>query len=106
MKKILKNNMSTTIKCQCKDCGSLFEFDYTDIQRREETSMAFLYGSNTFTVRFVVCPVCAYENKFEDIKKDSIKLAMHECNDEYEKYCSEKLSSGSNDSEKEDQKDD
>ena len=106
MKKILKNNMSTPIKCQCKDCGSLFEFDYTDIQRREETSMAFLYGSNTFTVRFVVCPVCAYENKFEDIKKDSIKLAMHECNDEYEKYCSEKLSSGSNDSEKEDQKDD
>ena len=101
MKKILKNNMTKPIKCQCKDCGSLFEFDYTDIQRREETSLALLYGSSTFTVRFVVCPVCAYENKFEDIKKNSIKLALDEWDIACEKLQSEKTSYSSNDSEKE-----
>lgn len=57
--KIIKNTMVDPIEHTCPDCGSIFEFNYQDIQRREETSLGFL--SNTITKRFVVCPVCKCE---------------------------------------------
>ena len=80
--KILKNNLTKPIKYTCDDCGSIFEFDYRDIQRREVTSLA-LFGDTT-SKRFVICPVCAYENEFNNSK--IIKEQFDKAMDVYEEY--------------------
>lgn len=80
--KILKNNLTEPIEYTCGDCGSVFEFDYKDIRRREVTSFG-LFGDVT-SKRFVICPVCAYENEFNNSKviKEKLNAAM----DALEKY--------------------
>lgn len=85
--KILKNNLTEPIKCTCSDCGSIFEFDYRDIQRREEMSFG-LFANNTISKRFVICPVCAYENEYNNSKviKEKLNAAM----DAFEKHSFEK----------------
>ncbi len=78
--------MTEPMECTCKDCGSVFEFDYRDIHRREEFSIALLGG--TISKRFVICPVCAYENEFSNNKITKEKL--NEALNAFEKYSSEK----------------
>lgn len=88
--KILENNLTEPIECTCKDCGSVFEFDYRDIQRREVTTLA-VFG-NTISKRFVVCPVCAYENEYVNNKVYQVKLnkELNQALDALKKYSSEK----------------
>jgi len=65
MVKILKNTMVDPIEKTCKNCGSIFTFNYEDIQRREiESFMGY-----TVTNVYVVCPVCK-NNLFIDTDKD------------------------------------
>ena len=88
--KILKNNMTEPIKCTCKECGSVFEFDYRDIQRREEYSIGLLGG--TVSKRFVICPVCAYENEYNNNRIYQVKLnkEINQAFDALKNYSSEK----------------
>lgn len=52
--KILKNTMIDPIEKTCKNCGSIFTFNYEDIERKEvNTFMGY-----TVTNVYVVCPVC------------------------------------------------
>lgn len=54
MVKILKNTMIDPIEKTCKNCGSIFTFNYEDIQRRE---IGGFIGYPVTDV-YVVCPVC------------------------------------------------
>ena len=69
MVKILKNTMIDPIEKTCKNCGSIFTFNYEDIQRKEiESFMGY-----TVTNVYVVCPVCKSSLfiKDEDCKSKS-----------------------------------
>lgn len=52
--KILKNTMIDPIEKTCKNCGSIFTFNYEDIQRREINSVI----GYPITDVYIVCPVC------------------------------------------------
>ena len=52
--KILKNTMVDPIEKTCKNCRSIFTFNYEDIQRKERDS----FIGYTITDVYVVCPVC------------------------------------------------
>ncbi len=54
MIKIIENNMKEPITITCGECKSTFSFEYTDIQRKEESN---LWGITNIR-RFIVCPVC------------------------------------------------
>lgn len=60
--KILKNTMIDPIEKTCKNCGSIFTFNYEDIQREERN--AFI--GYTITDIYVVCPVCKKNLPIED----------------------------------------
>ena len=57
MIKIIKNNMKEPISITCGECRSTFSFEYTDIQRKEESNLLFPIGITNIK-RFIVCPVC------------------------------------------------
>ena len=57
MIKIIENNMKEPISITCGECKSIISFDYTDIQRREESDFLFPTGITKIR-RFIVCPVC------------------------------------------------
>ena len=88
--KILKNNLTEPIKCTCKDCGSIFEFDYRDIRRREVTSLALL--GDVISKRFVVCPIRAYENEYvyNKIYQAKLNKELNQALDALKNYSSEK----------------
>jgi len=52
--KNIKNTMVDPIEKTCKNCGSIFTFNYEDIQRKERDS----FIGYTMTDIYVVCPVC------------------------------------------------
>lgn len=56
--KIISNSMTDPIKCECPNCASVFTYTYEDIQRREENNLLGTF----YTRRFVICPVCKYDN--------------------------------------------
>lgn len=60
--KIIKNTLEDPIRCTCNECQSIFEFNYKDIQRRENT----LFFGHTEVKRFIICPVCGYENNYSN----------------------------------------
>ena len=53
--KIIKNTMEEPIEKECRNCGSIFEYNYQDIQRIEQFN--FL-GVKISEDRVLVCPVC------------------------------------------------
>lgn len=57
MIKIIENNMKEPISITCGECKSTFSFEYTDIQRREESNLLFPMEITNIR-RFIVCPVC------------------------------------------------
>lgn len=57
MIKIIENNMKEPITITCGECKSIIRFEYTDIQRKEESNLLFPIGI-TKTIRYIVCPVC------------------------------------------------
>lgn len=57
MIKIIENKMKEPTLITCGECKSTFSFEYTDIQRKEESNLLFPMGI-TKIIRFVVCPVC------------------------------------------------
>lgn len=57
MIKIIENKMKEPITITCGECHSVISFEYTDIQRREESNLLFPTGI-TKVIRFIVCPVC------------------------------------------------
>lgn len=57
MIKIIENNMKEPISITCGECKSTFSFEYTDIQRMEESNLLFPMGITNIR-RFIVCPVC------------------------------------------------
>ena len=57
MIKIIENNMKEPITITCGECNSIIRFEYTDIQRREESDFLFPTGITKIR-RFIVCPVC------------------------------------------------
>ena len=72
MIKIIKNTMVDPIQKECDICKSLFEYNYQDIQRKEESG---IFGI-TLIKRFIVCPVCKseievkYEKVIEETKNE------------------------------------
>ena len=54
--KIIKNTMTEPIEMACPVCGSVFSYNYEDIQRKHNGS--FLASVYDNTIRFIVCPVC------------------------------------------------
>lgn len=58
MKVIVDKLAGTHLQCECQDCGSRFEYESKDIQRREDMSLCFI---GPVVKRFVICPVCKYE---------------------------------------------
>lgn len=61
---IIKNTMEEPIEMECENCKSVFEYNYQDIQVRERNS---LFGFES-RVRFVRCPVCKFDNLFDQAK--------------------------------------
>ena len=57
MIKIIENNMKEPISITCGECKSIFSFEYTDIQRKEESDLLFPIGITKIR-RFIICPVC------------------------------------------------
>lgn len=57
MIKIIENNMKEPILITCGECKSTFSFEYTDIQRKEESNLFIPVGISNIR-RFIVCPVC------------------------------------------------
>lgn len=57
MIKIIENKMKEPISITCGECKSTFSFEYTDIQRKEESNPFFPVGVTNIR-RFIVCPVC------------------------------------------------
>ena len=72
MIKIIKNTMTQPIKIECENCLSIFEFNFSDIQRKD---IPGLFGLPGCSERYVICPVCKIDiqlkkrrNKEEDEK--------------------------------------
>lgn len=57
MIKIIENKINEPILITCGECKSLFSFEYSDIQRKEESNPFFPLGVTNIR-RFIVCPVC------------------------------------------------
>ena len=58
MNVIVDKLAGTHLQCNCQDCGSIFEYESKDIQRREDMSFALI---GPIVKRFIVCPVCKCE---------------------------------------------
>lgn len=81
--------MIEPIKIECKNCKSIFSFNYEDI-RREERNGIF----STQIARFVICPVCKEENPMikievcEETEREDRKRPCESCEFHTEKGCS------------------
>lgn len=62
--KIIKNTMVDSIEMECKNCKSVFEYNYQDIQVRERTG---IFGLE-YRDRFVQCPVCKFDNMLNKVE--------------------------------------
>lgn len=62
--KIIKNTMVEPIEMQCKNCESVFSFNYSDIEAFDRKS---LWGT-IFHERFVTCPVCKIRCYLETVQ--------------------------------------
>lgn len=77
MIKIIENNMKEPISITCGECKSIFSFEYTDIQRKEERNLLFPVGITNIR-RFIVCPVCKGRlirmNTIDAFEKETLKF--------------------------------
>lgn len=55
MIKIIKNTMTEPIQIECENCSSIFEYNFSDIQRKDTPG---LFGFPGCSERYVICPVC------------------------------------------------
>lgn len=65
--KIIKNTMVDPIEMECKNCKSVFEYNYQDIQVREINSVFSIERR----ARFVRCPVCKFDNVLDKLKAET-----------------------------------
>lgn len=56
MIRIITNTKEEPIRCECKECKSLFEYNYEDIRR--ETQEPLFSICQPIVKRYVICPVC------------------------------------------------
>ncbi len=61
---IIKNTMVDPIEMTCECCKSVFTYNFQDIKRREETTF---FSMGTATRRYVICPVCKYNNDLDRV---------------------------------------
>lgn len=55
--------LEDSINKTCEECGSVFTFNYDDIERKSYTG---IFG-NTFTYKSVICPVCRHRCSFKEV---------------------------------------
>ena len=66
MIEIIKNSMEEPITRTCKECESVFSYNYEDVVTEKDIS---LLGTSYYK-RFVVCPVCKYRNMINKANDD------------------------------------
>ena len=70
MIKIIRNTMIDPIKTTCKECGSIFTFNYQDIKREESISIF----NTTYINRYIICPVCKCNHTLTLHKKEESEV--------------------------------
>ena len=64
MKTVIKNTMVDPIEMTCDECGSVFSYNYQDIETETETGIFAMFPRYR---RFVICPVCKYRNDIDRV---------------------------------------
>lgn len=55
MIKIIKNTMTEPTQIECENCGSIIEYNFSDIHRKDTIGF---FGFPGCLERYVICPVC------------------------------------------------